>query len=178
MALKSRITIQFLILTIALLFQDNIAALAEKRVALVIGNSSYENDKSGNVNVTSQVNAQIIEKCTSLVRQFGVVFVGVDLICNDITAGFNQDNCRIGEINTTPGLHHHYLIANPQQGNPIGEIVLDHMLISGVGTMTIGKNNGNPEGMEIRNADGKNQSYPAFGASAKNPTVAKSLEYQ
>ncbi len=137
-----------------------------------------ENDKSGNVNVTRQVNAQIIENCASLVQQFGVVFVGVDLICNDITAGFNLDNCRIGEINTTPGLHHHYLIANPQQGNPIGEMVLDHMLSCGVGTMTIGEINGNPEGIKIRNADGKSKSCPAFGASTKNSAVSRSLEYQ
>ncbi len=136
-----------------------------------------ENDSSGNWNVTAQVNAQIIEKCAELVQRLGVEFAGVDLICDDISGPFHPDNCRIGEINTTPGLHHHYLIANPDEGNLVAETVLEHMLTRGIGTMTIGESNGKPNGVGFRSAAEIKRFPGTFGPGAKGSAATDSVGY-
>lgn len=89
--------------------------------------ATNENDSSGNVNITSLVNDDIVLRCAELVQKLGVKFAGVDLICQDIAGPFSSENCYVGEVNTTPGLHHHYLIANPVDGNPVAEIALDYL---------------------------------------------------
>ncbi len=98
-----------------------------------------ENDRSGNVNVTARVHGDIERKCSELVRKLGAKFVGVDLICKDISQPLDRENCRISEINTTPGLHHHYLVANPEEANPVAEIVIDYMLSNRIGVMEVGE---------------------------------------
>ena len=105
-----------------------------------------ENDKRENVNVTGLVNAGIISQCGELVEKLGVKFAGVDLICKDITGSFTSDNCYVSEINTTPGIHHHYLIANQQEGNPVARIALEYMFSNKVGVMDLGNPAMNPPG--------------------------------
>lgn len=98
--------------------------------------ATNENDSSGNVNVTQLVNAQIISNCANIVQKIGVEFAGVDLICRDISGEFTQENCYVGEVNTTPGLHHHYLIANPGDGNNVAELALNYLYSKKIGIMT------------------------------------------
>ncbi len=97
-----------------------------------------ENDRSGNVNVSARVHPDIAQQCGELVRKLGARFVGVDLICKDISQPLDPENCRISEINTTPGLHHHYLVANPEEANPVAEMVIDYMLSNRIGVMEVG----------------------------------------
>ena len=66
-------------------------------------------------------------RCGELCLKLGVRFAGVDIIARDIAKPLTQDNGMIGEINTTPALHHHELTA---EGRPFGEIaarLLEHM---------------------------------------------------
>jgi D-alanine-D-alanine ligase-like ATP-grasp enzyme len=113
-----------------------------------------ENDRNSNVNVTKRIHKDITGKCGELVRRLGAKFVGVDLICKDITQPFDPKNCRISEVNTTPGLHHHYLVSNLQEANPVAEILIEYMFSNHVGVMEIGDTN--------KQADrtGKNQRQP------------------
>jgi D-alanine-D-alanine ligase-like ATP-grasp enzyme len=132
-----------------------------------------ENNYSGNVNVTRQVNQDVISGCSYLVEKLGAKFVGVDLICKDISGPFISNNCLIGEINTTPGLHHHYLIANPEQGNPVAETLLEYMFSKKVGVMELGRRNTSlvPPGMYFDEEgyycqdDIRTQKVPADGVS-------------
>lgn len=120
-----------------------------------------ENDKRENVNVTGQVNPGIISQCGELVEKLGVQFAGVDLICKDIAASFTSDNCYVGEINTTPGIHHHYLIANPQEGNPVARIALEYMFSNKIGVMDLGK-------PIVNSPDGHSHQHEArFGKNTK-----------
>lgn len=107
-----------------------------KDEAIQIKLATNENDSSGNVNVTPKVNEDIISRCAELVQKLGVKFAGVDLICQDIAGPFSSENCYVGEVNTTPGLHHHYLIANPTDGNPVAKIALDYLYSKKMGIMT------------------------------------------
>ena len=41
------------------------------------------------------------------------------------------------EINTTPGLHHHALLADPAAGLPVAELVLEHLFAKRQGVMVL-----------------------------------------
>ena len=64
---------------------------------------------------------------------------GVDVLCNDISEPLGRKNGLISEINTTPGLHHHYLIARPETGVRVAEALLEHMFKTGKGTLNMQK---------------------------------------
>ena len=73
----------------------SLSGIPETGEAVQIKRAVNENDRSGNVNVTSHVNPDIAEKCGELVRRLGARFVGVDLLCKDISKQFDRENCRI-----------------------------------------------------------------------------------
>jgi D-alanine-D-alanine ligase-like ATP-grasp enzyme len=52
--------------------------------------------------------------------------LAVDIITSDITAP--DGHYMINEINTTPGLHHHALVSNPDDAPPIGEKICRSLL--------------------------------------------------
>lgn len=121
------------------------SGIPESGQTVQIKRAVNENDRNSNANVTRSINPDIVEKCGELVRRLGASFVGVDLICEDISESFDQENCLISEINTTPGLHHHYLVSNPEDANPVAEIVIEYMLSNHVGVMELDRT-GRPAG--------------------------------
>ncbi|WP_306261609.1 hypothetical protein [Pararhizobium sp. IMCC21322] len=139
--------------------------------AIQIKRATNENDSSGNVNVTQLVNEDIVLRCAELVQNLGVKFAGVDLICQDIAGSFSSENCYVGEVNTTPGLHHHYLIANPIDGNPVAEIALDYLYSQKMGIMT----SDNPTHSGLSPVISETQSKTPISAEQANqrPSVAK-----
>jgi cyanophycin synthetase len=97
-----------------------------------------QNDLRGNVNVRDIVHREIVEQCRSIVQRMSVQLAGVDLICSAIDRPFAEAGCRINEVNTTPGLHHHYLISNSINGVPAAEIILEYLFSNRTGVMRLG----------------------------------------
>lgn len=96
-----------------------------------------ENSCSQNHCVRDDVHRDTIALGSRITKQLGVQLAGIDIICSDISKPLAETGGRIGEINTTPGLHHHYLIAEPPKGTPVAEILLDYMFSTGEGTMQL-----------------------------------------
>ncbi len=99
-----------------------------------------ENDREKNHNVRADVHRDTIAAGTRLVRALGVGFAGLDVICKDISRPLGSSNGLISEINTTPGIHHHYLISDTGKRVPVAELVLEHMFKSGRGVMELDVN--------------------------------------
>lgn len=133
--------------------------------------ATNENDSSGNVNVTPLVNEDIVSRCAELVRNLGVKFAGVDLICQDIAGPFSSENCYVGEVNTTPGLHHHYLIANPTDGNHVAEIALDYLFSKNLGIMI--SDNPTDTGRSPMTSATQSKSLISAKQANRRPSVAK-----
>lgn len=96
-----------------------------------------ENTREQNHRVSSEVHADTVRAGAALVRDLGVAFAGLDVICKDISKPLSADNGLISEINTTPGIHHHYLVSGPAAERPIADQVLDHIFQSRTGTMAL-----------------------------------------
>lgn len=96
-----------------------------------------ENCAAANHTVIDQVHPDTVELGARLVRDLGVRLAGLDLICRDIRSPLTADNGCINEINTTPGLHHHYLVADPSRRVPVAEYVLEYMFQKRIGVMRL-----------------------------------------
>ncbi len=66
-----------------------------------------------------------------LVRALGSRFAGVDLLTNDPTVPLAESRGVFVEINTTPGLHHHYITAEDHERHPVAARILDRLLRDG-----------------------------------------------
>ena len=75
-----------------------------------------------------------------VVNDLGIRLAGVDILSADISQPLAANGGRFGEINTTPGLHHHYLIAQTRKGPGIAEILLDHLFTTRSGVFVLGDN--------------------------------------
>jgi len=115
-----------------------LASRPAKGEAVTVKRAVNQNDAGGNVNVRTMVHPDIVARCQDIVDRMGIELAGVDLMCRAIDQPFSDDNCWINEVNTTPGLHHHYLISAPEDGAPVAEVILDYMFSKQVGTMRLG----------------------------------------
>ncbi len=80
---------------------------------------------------------QIVELGGKLARDLGVRFAGIDLMCSDISVPMSESGGVFNEINTTPGIHHHYLVAEPEKAVPVAELVLDYLFSHRQGVMVL-----------------------------------------
>ncbi len=56
-----------------------------------------------------------------------VQLLGIDVICPDVGVSLADSGGGINEINTTPALHHHDLIAERGRACPVGQLALDYI---------------------------------------------------
>lgn len=96
------------------------AVIAVKRVV-------NQNNCDENVVVTSRVHPSVREKCAQICRSLRVRLAGVDLMAPDVEHAWSKDFV-VNDVNTTPGLHHHYLVSEREDENDVARTVLDRLL--------------------------------------------------
>lgn len=80
-----------------------------------------------NEEVTGLICRKLQDEAVRAARALASKFAGVDIICLDPSRSLAETGGIINEINTTPGLHHHYNLLNKQSFFP-AEIVLKYLL--------------------------------------------------
>lgn len=83
-----------------------------------------------NQDMTRELHPMIIEQAAMAARALRSEFCGVDLILLDPKLPLGPGNGVIGEVNTTPGLHHHYRVDGAGEGTPAAEAVLNYYFSS------------------------------------------------
>jgi len=88
---------------------------------------SNQNRNAENESVREQVHPSIVRAGAKMAQIFKLKLAGVDVLTPDISEPLDVANGVFGEVNTSPGLHHHYLISNPQNGAPAARQVLEYI---------------------------------------------------
>ncbi|HKT86341.1 MAG TPA: hypothetical protein VJQ77_09675 [Novosphingobium sp.] len=96
-----------------------------------------ENAAGQNHVVREQVHPEIIDIGRRIVRDFRIGLAGLDVTSHDIAAPVSQGETIFNEINAGPGLHHHYLVANPECGADVAPVILEHMFTTQRGVLTL-----------------------------------------
>jgi cyanophycin synthetase len=104
---------------------------------IIVKRTCNENTAPDNQAVFDRVNAATAALCARLVTNLGVRLAGVDIIARDIAAPLGPANGLVGEINTTPGLHHHDLVAQPRNGLSVAATIVNHLFETGSGVVTL-----------------------------------------
>lgn len=78
--------------------------------------------------VTHLCGAPLVADCARMVSALGSEFAGIDLICNDLGRSLAESGGTFLEINTTPGIHHHYITSEDHSVNPVARQVLAYLL--------------------------------------------------
>lgn len=86
-----------------------------------------ENAAAQNHSVRDSVHEDIIRTGSRIVREFGIGFAGLDVTSHDISAPIEQGETIFNEINAGPGIHHHYLISEPDGGAGVAPLILERM---------------------------------------------------
>ncbi|MFV1982134.1 MAG: cyanophycin synthetase [Thiohalomonadales bacterium] len=102
-------------------------SVPDKDVAIIVKTVVNQNSCFENHVVRDDVDPSLILMGKKIVTQLGIKLGGIDVIAKDITIPLEKSNGVINEINTTPGLHHHVLVAEKDKILPIGESVLKYI---------------------------------------------------
>ncbi len=102
----------------------SVPAAGQKVIVKTVVN---QNSRRQNHRVFEDVHPEIIQLGHELTRWLNIELAGIDIITTDITRPLEETGGIINEVNTTPGLHHHYLISDPQKRIPVAEIILKHL---------------------------------------------------
>ena len=86
-----------------------------------------ENTAAQNHVVTGQVHPATIAIGVDIARDLRLELMGLDVICHDISRPLGAHGV-INEINTTPGLHHHLLVAERSRPLLLGERLIEFVL--------------------------------------------------
>lgn len=82
-----------------------------------------------NAVVTDLISRSVIDDVESAARILGSEFVGVDVITTDPAVPLEKSGGVISEVNTTPGLHHHYNVESRSERYPQAAVeVLTYLL--------------------------------------------------
>jgi cyanophycin synthetase len=99
---------------------------AGKRVA--IKTAANENSYRENESVRDEIHPEIVQVGARAASALSLEFAGVDVLTTDITVPLRENGGVINEVNTTPALHFHYQVANPDKGAPVAVSILRHLL--------------------------------------------------
>lgn len=104
---------------------------------LTVKTAVNENNAWQNTNVKDRVHPEIVEAGRKLLDDLGITLGGLDLQTDDISVPMSVSGAKILEVNSPPGIHHHYIIDAPERGTPIAELLLDYMFTRRQGVMDL-----------------------------------------
>lgn len=81
-----------------------------------------------NESITSSIGSDLLDEGRRVVSGLGSAFAGVDVVTNDPSRSLEASGGAFLEVNTTPGLHHHYLAPEDFGDNSVAVQVLRHLL--------------------------------------------------
>jgi cyanophycin synthetase len=87
-----------------------------------------ENTAAENSSVKDRVHPDTIRRGADIARLLRIRLAGHDVITTDISRPLAETGGVFNEVNTTPGLQHHYLVDNTEQAFPVLEHLLEVLL--------------------------------------------------
>jgi len=96
-----------------------------------------ENAAPQNHIVRDQVNEEIVRAGGRLVRELGLAIAGIDVTAHDISAPLTKSGAIFNEINIYPGIHHHYLVANPEVSAGVAPLILERLFSTRQGVIEL-----------------------------------------
>jgi len=95
---------------------------------VVLKRVANQNRADENESVRDRVHPEIVRLGATIAAHLRLEVVGLDVLTTDISLPLSATGGVVNEINTTPGLHHHYLISDRSRIVPIADAILAYVL--------------------------------------------------
>lgn len=106
--------------------------LSEGRTVCV-KQATSQNARRDNESLGGRVAEGLVAEAVAAAGVVGLRLAGVDLITPDVSKPLAQSGGVILEVNGTPGLHYHYLVASPDQATRVAVPILRELLEDATG---------------------------------------------
>jgi len=97
---------------------------------ITLGAVTNNNAIDDNETFHGELSSQLIAEARSAQKAVGLRLAGVDVITTDPARALHETGGVINEVNGTPGLHHHYLVADQNRATRVAIPVLERLLSS------------------------------------------------
>ncbi len=87
-----------------------------------------DNAAEDNISCVSEIGKPLVEELARATTVLGIRLAGIDLITPDPSKSLKEAGGAIIEVNSSPGLHHHYNVRNLDKENPVAIPVLKSLL--------------------------------------------------
>lgn len=94
---------------------------------VVLKSAVNQNSRQQNHVVTDTVHPYYADLGRSLLEMCGIRLLGLDLLSDTVSVPLAESGGVVNELNTTPALHHHTLVAN-RGSSPVPGLILESML--------------------------------------------------
>lgn len=105
----------------------SIPEVGRKVVVKTVVNDNAQRDNNA---VTNSIGRALREEGALAARTVGARLAAVDLITTNPNASLHDAGGAIIEVNTTPGLHHHYNVSNPSESADVACAILELLLLN------------------------------------------------
>jgi cyanophycin synthetase len=105
------------------------ASVAARAQRIVVKSVINQNGRNDNDTVRDRMHPSLECLGSQLVASMGVRLAGLDVITADIGVPLEEAGGVINEVNAPPRLHYHALVSDPAKAAPVGERVLDRVLL-------------------------------------------------
>ena len=95
---------------------------------IAIGTVTNNNSVQDNETFRGEIAPQLLAEARAAQSAVGPRLAGVDVITTDPARPLSETGGVINEVNGTPGLHHHYLVAEPEEATRVAILVLERLL--------------------------------------------------
>jgi cyanophycin synthetase len=96
-----------------------------------LGAVTNNNAVDDNETFRGEISPELLAEARSAQKAVGLRLAGVDVITTDPSRPLADTGGVINEVNGTPGLHHHYLVADPARATRVAITVLERLLSRG-----------------------------------------------
>jgi D-alanine-D-alanine ligase-like ATP-grasp enzyme len=107
----------------------NLRSVPGEGQAIPVKVAANQNSASGNFTVDpAEISPALIADAARAARASTLRFAGVEVITRNPGASLADAGGMVVEVNGTPGLHHHYLVADPARATPVAVPLLAALL--------------------------------------------------
>jgi D-alanine-D-alanine ligase-like ATP-grasp enzyme len=99
---------------------------AGQRVAIRVATNDHAAQDS--TTWRGHISSELIDQARAATQAVGLHLGTVEVITTDIARPLAETGGIVAEVNGTPGLHHHYLVADPDRATRVAIPILEHLL--------------------------------------------------
>ncbi|HEX4563872.1 MAG TPA: hypothetical protein VH115_05400, partial [Solirubrobacteraceae bacterium] len=105
-----------------------LSSVAPAGARIALGDVTNNNSLADNETFRGELSRELVAEAVAAQSAVGLRLAGVDVITTDPTRPLRESGGVINEVNGTPGLHHHYLVAEPDRATRVAIPVLERLL--------------------------------------------------